>query len=184
VHRPVLDGMLAELRAVATPGTRLALSTSVSLPAGDQGVRERFAASLAAAGEPARNTLTAESVGELLNRARWRAVEVSERAQRLGFVVSAPIWCPALPPAPATKSTIGGYLDRTFHRNGTDTLAGHLQTTYGVGLERLHRLDVGVYRAHIAPPVTKTLVPWVSGYTAGVLRMMIRLTILSSLTVK
>jgi Leucine carboxyl methyltransferase len=53
----------AERRAVATPGTRLALSASVSPPAGDQGALERFAASVAAAGEPARNTLTAEGAG-------------------------------------------------------------------------------------------------------------------------
>src|ERR1022692_401801 len=69
----VLEGLLTELRAMATPGTRLALSASVSLPAADQGTRERFAASVAAAGEPARSTLTAESAGELLGRARWRA---------------------------------------------------------------------------------------------------------------
>ena len=62
----VLEGLLTELRAVATPGTRLALSTSVSLPAGDQGPRERFAASVQAAGEPARNAMTAESADELL----------------------------------------------------------------------------------------------------------------------
>jgi hypothetical protein len=58
--------MLGELRAVATPGTRLALSTSVSLAAGDQAVRERFAASVQAAGEPARNTLTAPAGGPRL----------------------------------------------------------------------------------------------------------------------
>jgi methyltransferase (TIGR00027 family) len=46
----VLERLLTELRAVATPGTRLALSTSVSLPAGDQAVRERFAARVEAAG--------------------------------------------------------------------------------------------------------------------------------------
>jgi methyltransferase (TIGR00027 family) len=150
LYPAVLEVLLTELRAVATPGTRLALSTSVSLPAGDQGARERFAASVAAAGEPTRNTLTTQSVEELLNGARWRTVEVSERAKRLGFVVTAPIWRPALPPAPPTKSKIGSYMDRTFHRNGTDTLAGHLQTTYGVSVERLHRLDVGVYRAQLS----------------------------------
>ena len=145
----VLEGLLTELRAVATPGTRLALSTSVSLAAGDQGARERFAASVQAAREP-RNFLTAESAVQLLTRARWRAVEVSERSKRLGFLVTAPIWRPALPPAPATQSRIGIYLDRTFHRDGTDTLVGHLETTYGVGVERLHRLDVGVYRAGLS----------------------------------
>ena len=146
----VLEGLLNELRAVATPGTRLALSASVSLPAGDQGARERFAASVEAAGEPARNTLTAQSAGELLSRARWQAVEVPDRLKRLGFLVTVPIWRPALPPAPATRSRVGIYMDRTFHRNGTGTLAGHLETTYGAGVERLHRLDVGVYRVQLA----------------------------------
>ena len=146
----VLEGLLTELRAVATPGTRLALSASVALPAGDQGPRERFAASVAAAGEPARSTMTAHGAGELLSRARWRAVEVPDRSKRLGFLVTVPIWRPALPPAPATRSRIGSYMDRTFHRNGTGTLAGHLETTYGAGVERLHRLDVGVYRVQVA----------------------------------
>jgi methyltransferase (TIGR00027 family) len=96
----VLAGLLAELRAVATAGTRLALSTSVSLPAGDQGARERFADRVAAVGEPVRNTLTAAGVEQLLERGRWRAVDVSDRSKRLGFVVAAPLWRPALPPAP------------------------------------------------------------------------------------
>ncbi len=146
----VLEGLLAELRAVATPGTRLALSASVSLPAGERGARERFEASAEAAGEPARNALTADSIGELLGRARWRAVEVPGRAQRLGFLVTVPAWRPAIPPAPATRSRIGSYLDRTFHRSGTDALAGHLESTYGVAVEGLHRLDVGVYRAQLS----------------------------------
>ena len=105
---------------------------------------------MAAAGEPARNTLTAEDAGVLLDRARWRAVEVPDRAKHLGFLVTVPIWRPALPPAPATMSRIGSYLDRTFHRDGTGTLAGHLETAYGAGVERLHRLDVGVYRVELA----------------------------------
>ncbi len=49
----VLQGLLAELRALATAGTRLALSTSVSGSLAEQGARERFRAAVAAVREPA-----------------------------------------------------------------------------------------------------------------------------------
>jgi Phosphotransferase enzyme family len=103
---------------------------------GDPAADERLAADVAA--------------GELLSRGRWQPVEVTDRSKRLGFLVTVPIWRPALPPAPATRSRIGSYMDRTFHRDGTGTLAGHLETAYGAGVERLHRLDVGVYRVQVA----------------------------------
>src|SRR5215472_2327271 len=86
----VLESMLAELRALATPGTRLAMSTSATLPSGEAGVRERFAASVGAVGEPVRSSLDADAVTRLLDRARWRKVEVPERSARAGFVVAAP----------------------------------------------------------------------------------------------
>jgi methyltransferase (TIGR00027 family) len=95
----VLEGLLHELRALATAGTRLALSASVSRPAADEGAREQFAAAVQAVGEPVRSTLTAEQASELLDRARWRAVELSARAKQLGFLVAAPMWMPAVPPA-------------------------------------------------------------------------------------
>src|SRR5262249_58565078 len=49
----VLETMLTELRALATPGTRLAMSASAALPAAAAGVRERFAATPGAGGPPA-----------------------------------------------------------------------------------------------------------------------------------
>jgi methyltransferase (TIGR00027 family) len=145
----VLERLLQELRAIATAGTRLALSASVSLPTADAGARERFAATVQAAGEPARSTLTAQQASELLGRARWRAVELSGRAKQLGFLVAAPMWAPALPPAPVSVSRVGTYLERTYHRSGADSLASHLQATYDIGVERLHQLDVGVHRADL-----------------------------------
>jgi hypothetical protein len=87
----VLETMLTELRALATPGTRLAMSVSAALPAAEAGVRERFAAAVGAVGEPVRSSLDADAVTRLLDRAGWRKVEVSERSARAGFVVAAPI---------------------------------------------------------------------------------------------
>src|SRR5215469_304239 len=94
LERAVLETMLSELRALATPGTRLAMSTSTALPAAEAGVRERFAAAVGALGEPVRSSLDADAVTRLLGRARWRRVEVSERSARAGFVVAAPAWRP------------------------------------------------------------------------------------------
>jgi methyltransferase (TIGR00027 family) len=90
----VLQTMLAELRALATPGTRLAMSASAALPAAEAAVRERFAATVGAVGEPVRSWLDADAVTRLLHQAHWRRVEVSERSARAGFVVAAPAWHP------------------------------------------------------------------------------------------
>jgi methyltransferase (TIGR00027 family) len=86
----VLETMLTELRALATPGTRLAMSAA-ALPPAEAGVRERFAATVSAVGEPVRSSLDAGAVTGLLARARWRRVELSERSARAGFVVAAPV---------------------------------------------------------------------------------------------
>jgi methyltransferase (TIGR00027 family) len=85
----VLETMLTGLRALAAPGTRLAMSAS-PLPAAEAGVRERFAAAVGAVGEPVRSSLDIDAVTRLLNRARWRKVEVSEGSARAGFVIAAP----------------------------------------------------------------------------------------------
>jgi methyltransferase (TIGR00027 family) len=86
----VLETMLTELRALAAPGTRLAMSASTALPAAEAGARERFAAAVGAVGEPVRSSLDAGAVTRLLNQARWRRVDVSEGAARAGFVIAAP----------------------------------------------------------------------------------------------
>jgi methyltransferase (TIGR00027 family) len=89
---PVLDGLLRDLRAVAAIGTRLALSLAVSPASAAQSAqRERFAAAVAALGEPARSLLSADAAAELLTAARWRATGISERSRRAGFVVAVPI---------------------------------------------------------------------------------------------
>jgi len=85
----VLAAVLHELRALATPDTRLAISTSATRP--DPERRAQLHAAVAAVGEPARSTWTAEATAALLAGAGWRAVEVSEAAQRAGFVMAAPV---------------------------------------------------------------------------------------------
>ncbi len=83
----VLAGLLAQLRSVATAGTRLAMSSGI--PGVDPAIRERFAARVAELGEPL--ALAGAEVGTLLAAARWRAAELSERAQRAGMLVGVPV---------------------------------------------------------------------------------------------
>jgi methyltransferase (TIGR00027 family) len=87
----VIAALLGELRAVAAVGTSLALSARIpARSAGDVARHERFNAAVAALGEPALNSLSADEIGTLLTAARWRVTESSERSRRAGFVVAAP----------------------------------------------------------------------------------------------
>jgi methyltransferase (TIGR00027 family) len=146
LDQPVLESLLGELRSVATVGTRLAISWPMESRSEQQVARrERFVAAVGAMGEPARNAVTSEWATELLATARWRGVEISERAQRAGFVVAVPDWVPSSKGAPTT-SAIGSFMERTFHRSGTDRLAGHLESTYNIEIAKVRELDVGVFR--------------------------------------
>ncbi len=120
----VLAGLLAQLRSVATAGTRLAMSGGI--PGADPARREKFAAR---AGLKDPVAFADAGVGTLLTAARWRTAELGERAQRAGMLVGVPVWEPGAMP---TMSRIGAYLERTFHRSGMDSLAEHLATTYGI----------------------------------------------------
>ena len=139
----VLAGVLAQLRSIGTAGTRLALSSRI--PAADRARREAFTARVADLGEPV--ALGEADIGQLLTESRWRTVELSERAQRAGLLVAVPSWEPGTPP---TVSRVGAYLERTFHRTGTDRLADHLHGTYGIEVTGTRRLDVGVVRVEHA----------------------------------
>jgi methyltransferase (TIGR00027 family) len=66
----VLETVLDQFRQVADPGSRLAISVSVSRDR-DQGARARFQASVAALGEPARSTFDAAEAGNLLANTGW-----------------------------------------------------------------------------------------------------------------
>ena len=82
----ILETVLGQFRQVAAPGSRLAISVSVSR-ADDNGARARFQAAVAALGEPARSTLEASEAGALLARTGWRIMtggeETAARRERL-----------------------------------------------------------------------------------------------------
>jgi methyltransferase (TIGR00027 family) len=67
---PVLERVLAQFRLVARPGSRLALSVSVS--SADAAARSRFQASVATLGEPAKSDLNADEATGLLARRGWQ----------------------------------------------------------------------------------------------------------------
>ncbi len=69
----VLETVLGQFRLVAAPGSRLAISVSLSREH-DEGARARFQAAVAALGEPARSTFDADQAEDLLARTGWRTM--------------------------------------------------------------------------------------------------------------
>ncbi len=69
----VLETVLGQFRLVAGPGSRLAISVSLSREH-DEGARARFQAAVAALGEPARSTFDADQAEDLLARTGWRTM--------------------------------------------------------------------------------------------------------------
>src|SRR5579884_377862 len=92
----VLTALFGELRSVAAPGSRLALSLGTMPTSSDHARRRlRFQAAVARVGEPARNSITADEATPLLADAGWRRSDRSERAAGAGFVVVTPVASPA-----------------------------------------------------------------------------------------
>ena len=86
----VFGSLLDEVRSLAAPGTRLALSLSVG--DGDEDRRARFRQTVERLGEPVRSpTLTTEEASERFRKHGWEPVEVSERSPRAGLVMLRPI---------------------------------------------------------------------------------------------
>jgi len=78
----VLEAVLGQFREVAAPGSRLAISVSLSR-AHDDGARVRFQAAVAALGEPARSVFEADEAEALLARTGWQITAHSkEKAAR------------------------------------------------------------------------------------------------------
>lgn len=144
-----LRRLLGELRSLAAVGTRLVLAAP---PASDD--NERLRAAVAALGGRAVGSLTAQDVAELLGTTRWGPADVSERAQRAGFVVATPIWAPVSRDLRPTTGALGRFLEGMLHRAGTDTLASHLEATYTVPVAALRELDLGVFRVERADGTT------------------------------
>jgi methyltransferase (TIGR00027 family) len=88
---PAIEGLLRELRSVASPESRLAISLSLASASSDEAARrQRFQSAVAAVGESARNTLDADAAAALFSSTGWRDQGGSEPARRAGFIVVAP----------------------------------------------------------------------------------------------
>lgn len=92
--RAVLESVLAQMGALAAPGSRLAISLSVSRSPGAVERRQAFREAVAALGEPVRSAVDPDEVGQLLGAAGWRGVDgapdASERARLAGLVLAEP----------------------------------------------------------------------------------------------
>ena len=107
---PYLDGdtlraLLIDLRSLAAPRTRLALSWRRS--GADPVERGRFETGVASLGEPAVGSVAAEEGDVLLSQCGWRPVELTERARAAGFIVAVPLSAPAESDAAEAVRRIG-----------------------------------------------------------------------------
>jgi Ser/Thr protein kinase RdoA (MazF antagonist) len=137
LSRPALAALLAEIRSLATPGTRLALAVPAT------------AAPQAAASQAAGEAGGVLPSG-LFASSRWRAVEISDRAQRAGLRVLAPVWAPAPTGVPPSAGEIAAFTERMLYRSGSESVAGHLEAAYGVSVTGTRELDLGVHRVELA----------------------------------
>jgi methyltransferase (TIGR00027 family) len=87
----VVLSLLSELRSLAAPGSRLAVSMATSGPQAMPDTRRDLRRALADIGEPAANQLTHEDLSDLAGPTGWRVEELSEAADRAGFVLLAPV---------------------------------------------------------------------------------------------
>jgi methyltransferase (TIGR00027 family) len=88
----VLESLMQELRGVAAPGSRLAISLSLTNNSAAAAVRRTaFRAAVAAMGEPARTVLRPDEVAELLATTGWTiASSTSDRARQGGLLIVEP----------------------------------------------------------------------------------------------
>ena len=96
LERATLASVLRQLRSVAGPGSRLAISLSVSADSGGGQLRRAaFRAAVEALGEPARSTVTPDEVDSFLGGCGWSAVETDSdpqgRARSAGLVLAEPV---------------------------------------------------------------------------------------------
>jgi methyltransferase (TIGR00027 family) len=86
LERPVTERVLAGFRAVTPVASPLAISVSVR--GANSQTRARFAERVAAAGEPARTTLTAEEAAGLLGAAGWKVRQAGDRQWSVGLLLA------------------------------------------------------------------------------------------------
>jgi methyltransferase (TIGR00027 family) len=89
LERTVLAGLLGQMRAVAGPGSRLAISLPLARAPG--GARRRFQAAVAAIGEPVRTTLTPDEAAQLLDETGWRPLPQPGDRAPAALVVLEPV---------------------------------------------------------------------------------------------
>jgi methyltransferase (TIGR00027 family) len=101
----VLDRVLTEFRKVARPGSRLAISVSVSGARTE--TRIRFQNSVASLGEPARSTLEANQAPEVLARAGWQVIagDPDDAARRTSAGLLTATAGPRAAPTTTTETT-------------------------------------------------------------------------------
>ena len=92
LERPVLESLLRELRGIATDGSLLAISLSVTSSSAAESVRRQaFRTAVAAMGEPARTVLRPDELDSLLSTTGWTLrTTQSERARLAGLLVLEP----------------------------------------------------------------------------------------------
>jgi methyltransferase (TIGR00027 family) len=86
LEQPVLERALREFRAAAAAGSTLAISVSAALA--DEAARARFRELVAAVGEPARLTLTADQARDLLAVTGWRQTADPSRLTTAGLLLA------------------------------------------------------------------------------------------------
>ena len=92
LEREVLVALLRAVRQIAAPGSRLAVSFSMT-PDSEEGAarQEWFRRRVAAVGEPERDRLTPNELTDVLAATGWANETTSPRAQRAGLVVLRPV---------------------------------------------------------------------------------------------
>jgi len=86
LDKAVIERVLRQFRAVTVTGSPLAIS--VSLDAARSQARDRFQASVAAMGEPARSVLAADEALALLAAQGWQVAEVRDRLRAAGLLLA------------------------------------------------------------------------------------------------
>jgi methyltransferase (TIGR00027 family) len=122
----VLESLLGEARALAAPGTRLAISLSVGTVSADR--RARFRAGVGRLGEPVRSPpLTVPGATRLFEATGWQTVDISEKSASAGLCVLRPIWTRHR--RPPTIGRTGRFMEGMLHRERSGDLAAHLERT-------------------------------------------------------
>ena len=96
LERATLASVLTQMRSVAGPGSRLAISLSVSADSEEGRIRrEAFRAAVEALGEPVRSSVTPDEVDGFLGDCGWRPArtdsEPDARARGAGLIVAEPV---------------------------------------------------------------------------------------------